>query len=120
MIVLDTNIVSELMRKEPDIKVTSWLNGFARQDVWITAISIFELRFGIELHAKGQRRNALEDSLDRILASGFYGRILNFDEKAANAAAFVAARQRSIGRSNEVRDTLIAGIVVSQRAEFAT
>jgi len=75
---------------------------------------------GIELHAKGQRRSRLEDSLDRVLDSGFYGRILNFDENAANAAALVGAKQRLIGRSSEIRDTFIAGIIVAQRADFAT
>jgi predicted nucleic acid-binding protein len=88
--------------------------------MWITAISIFELRFGIKIHAKGQRRNRLEDSLDRILASGFDGRILHFDEKAASAAALLAARQDSIGRSLEIRDTFIAGIVTARTADFAT
>lgn len=108
------------MRTEPNIKITGWFNAFAREDVWITAISIFELRFGIELHAKGQRRSRLEDSLDGILASAFYDRIFHFDENAANAAASLAARQRSMGRLLEIRDTFIAGIVVSQHADFAT
>ena len=120
MIVLDTNVVSELMRQEPDAKITAWLDGFLRQDIWITAISIFELRFGIELHAKGRRRSQLEHSLAQILDSGFRDRILNFDEKAANAAALVSAEQRLIGHAKEIRDTLIAGIVVAHRADFAT
>jgi toxin FitB len=120
VIVLDTNIVSELMRPKPDVRVADWLNGLARQEVWITAISIFELRFGIELHAKGRRRSQLEDSLARILDVGFRGRILDFDETAAKAAALLAARQRSIGRSKDVRDTFIAGIVFAHRADFAT
>jgi hypothetical protein len=120
VIVLDTNIVSELMRQEPDSKVTAWLDGFPRQDVWLTAISIFELRFGIELHAKEQRRSQLEDGLAQILDVGFQGRILNFDEKAANAAALISAKQRSMGHSNEIRDAFIAGIVISQNADLAT
>jgi predicted nucleic acid-binding protein len=92
----------------------------SRQDLWITAISIFELRYGIELNAKGRRRNQLEDSLVRVLDAGFSGRILNFDQEAANAAAFVSAKRRSSGHPNEIRDTLIAGIVISQRADLAT
>jgi len=120
VIVLDTNVVSELMRPRPDIKVTGWLNGLARQEVWITTISIFELRFGIEIHAKGQRRSHLEDSLARVLEAGFHDRILNFDEMAANAAALLSARQRAMGRSKDVRDTFIAGIVSAHRADLAT
>jgi predicted nucleic acid-binding protein len=120
VIVLDTNVISELMRPKPDVKVTSWLNGLSRQEAWITTISIFELRFGIEIHAKGQRRSHLEDSLVRILEAGFHGRILSFDEMAANAAALLSAKQRAMGRSKEVRDTFIAGIVFAHRADFAT
>jgi predicted nucleic acid-binding protein len=120
VIVLDTNVVSELMRPKPEARVTSWLNKLSRQEVWITAISIFELRFGIGLHAKGQRRSHLEDSLARILEVGFHDRILNFDEQAANAAALISAKQRITGRSKEVRDTFIAGIVSAHRAGLAT
>jgi hypothetical protein len=120
VIVLDTNVVSELMRPKPEARVTSWLNKLSRQEVWITAISIFELRFGIELRAKGQRRSHLEDSLARILEVGFHDRILNFDEQAANAAALISAKQRITGRSKEVRDTFIAGIVSAHRAGLAT
>jgi toxin FitB len=120
VIVLDTNVISEFMRQEPDANVLAWLDGLSREDLWITAISIFELRYGIELHAKGRRRNQLEDSLARVLDAGFNGRVLNFDQAAANAAAFVSAKRRSSGYPNEIRDTLIAGIVISQRADLAT
>lgn len=120
MIVLDTNVVSELMRPKPDVRVTSWLNRLSRKEAWITAISIFELRFVIELHAKGQRRSHLEDSLARILEAGFHDRILDFDEKAANAAALLSAKQRITGRPKEVRDTFIAGIVSARHADLAT
>jgi len=108
------------MRQEPDARITAWLNVLPRQEVRITAISIFELRFGIELHARGRRRSQLEHSLDQILDAGFRDRVLNFDEQAANAAALISAAQRSIGRSKEVRDTFIAGIAISQRADLAT
>src|SRR5580698_1672672 len=120
VIVLDTNVVSELMGPKPDVRVTSWLNRLSRKEAWITAISIFELRFGIELHAKGQRRSRLEDSLARILEAGFHDRILDFDEKAANAAALLSAKQRITGRPKEVRDTFIAGIVSARHADLAT
>lgn len=120
VIVLDTNVFSEFMRQEPDAKVVSWLDGLSRQDLWITTVSIFELRYGIELHAKGRRRNQLEDSLARVLDAGFNGRVLNFDQEAANAAAFVSAKRRASGQPNEIRDVLIAGIAISQRADLAT
>jgi toxin FitB len=71
VIVLDTNVISEFMRQEPEAKVVGWLDGFSRQDLWITSVSIFELRYGIELHAKGRRRNQLEDSLARVLDAAY-------------------------------------------------
>jgi hypothetical protein len=108
------------MRQEPNAKITAWLDALPRQDIRITAISIFELRFGIELHAKGRRRSQVEHSLDQILNIGFRDRVLNFDEQAAKAAALISAEQRSIGRSKEVRDTFIAGIAISQSADLAT
>jgi toxin FitB len=120
VIVLDTNVLSELMRQKPDGKITAWLDGLPRRDIWITAISIFELRFGIELRAKGRQKSQLEHSLVQILDSGLRDQILSFDEKAANAAALISAEQRLIGHSKEIRDMLIAGIVVSQNADLAT
>ncbi len=120
MIILDTNVVSELMRERPDDRVRAWLDRLPRLDLWITAVSIFELRFGIELHATGRRRARLEDSVNQMLAAEFRGRILDFDGKAATAAAAFAAGQRRAGHSHEVRDTFIAGIVVSRDAELAT
>jgi toxin FitB len=120
VIVLDTNVISEFMRQDPEAKIVGWLDGLSQQDLWITAVTIFELRYGIELHAKGQRRNQLEDSLARILDAGFKGRILNFDQEAANAAAFISAKRRASVHPNEIRDILIAGIVVSRQADLAT
>jgi predicted nucleic acid-binding protein len=108
------------MRQQPDTKITTWLDGIPRRDVWITAISIFELRFGIELHAKGRRRSQLEHSLTQILESGFRDQILSFDDRAANVAALISAEQRLMGRSKELRDTFIAGIAVSRHADLAT
>lgn len=102
------------------MRVARWLNGLPRHDIWITAISIFELQLGIELHTRGERRRRLEDSLAAILRDGFYGRVLSFDESAANAAASISARQRAIGRPREIRDTFIAGTVLAHRADFAT
>jgi toxin FitB len=108
------------MRQEPNTKITAWLDGFSRQDIRITVISIFELHFGIELHAKGRRRSQLEHSLAQILNSGFRDRILNLDEKAAAAAALISAEQRTTGRPKELRDTFIAGIAISRNADLAT
>jgi toxin FitB len=120
MIVLDTNVVSSLMRDHPDAKVADWLDRLPESSVWLTAISIFELRYGIEILAAGRRRRQLEHEFARVVDTDLQGRILPFDNEAAAAASLIAAARRKTGRPSEARDTMIAGIVVAQRADFAT
>jgi predicted nucleic acid-binding protein len=120
VIVLDTNVISPLIRNEPDSTIVSWFNRVPQASLWLTTISLFELRYGIELLPASRRRRELEDGLARVLGMGFADRILAFDESATRVAGLIAAQRRLRGRANEIRDTLIAGIVVSQHAEFAT
>ncbi len=120
MIVLDTNVISPLMEDEPDRTIVVWLDRLPREQLWLTAISLFELRYGIEILATGRRRHALERGLARVVDQGFAGRILPLDAAAAAAASVIAAMRRRAGRPVEIRDTLIAGIAVSQGADFAT
>jgi predicted nucleic acid-binding protein len=120
VIVLDTNVISALMHEAPDVTVTTWLDPIARDAIWITTISIFEIRYGIEQLAVGRRRKRLDEAFDVILEAGFPNRVLSLDARAATAAASIAAGRKRAGRPAEFRDTLIAGIVVSRRAELAT
>jgi predicted nucleic acid-binding protein len=120
MIVLDTNVVSALMRREPDSTVRRWLDDCPSESIWLTAVTIFEIRFGLETLSVGRRRQQLESDFSRLLAEDFQGRILHFDDGAAEAAARLAARRKPLGRVGELRDTLIAGIVISRKAELAT
>jgi predicted nucleic acid-binding protein len=120
VIVLDTNIVSSLMRERPDANVVAWLDQLPPTSVWITAITVFELRYGIDALAPGQRRDQLEREFARVLDTDIEGRILPLDFGAATTASSIAAMRRRAGRPVEIRDTLIAGIVVSQGADFAT
>jgi toxin FitB len=120
MIVLDTNVVSALMLREPDVAVRRWLDDRPAESIWLTALTIFEIRFGIETLAGGRRRQQLDDYFARLLAEDFQGRILHFDDAAAESAAVLAARRKPLGRMGELRDTLIAGIVISRKAELAT
>ncbi len=120
MIVLDTNVISSLMGNEADRKIIAWLDRYPRETYWLTAISLFELRYGIEILPVGRQRRELERGLARVFDMGFEGRILDFDKSAAVAASLIAAARRRRGRPTEVRDTLIAGIVTAHRADFAT
>ena len=120
MIILDTNVLSALMRQEPDPMVVRWLDRMPAESVWTTAVTVLEVRFGLELLAPGRRRKQLEDAFAQTLEEDFEGRVLPFDTAAAEAAGVLAARQRVAGRPVEVRDIQIAGIARSRKATLAT
>ncbi|TVR77916.1 MAG: type II toxin-antitoxin system VapC family toxin [Rhodospirillales bacterium] len=120
MILLDTNVLSALMRREADPVVVAWLDAQPPESIWTTAITVFEIRFGLEILAKGRKRKALEEAFASALAEDFDGRILAFDQAAADAAATIAARQREAGRTVEIRDVQIAGIAVARKATVTT
>lgn len=120
MIVLDTNVISELMKTRPERAVVEWLDSCPRESVWTTSITVFELRFGLEILPPGKRRAALASSLERLLSEKIRGRVAVFDEAAASSAAQLVARRRAGGRAGDLRDSMIAGIVLSSRAMLAT
>jgi predicted nucleic acid-binding protein len=120
MIVLDTNVLSALMRREADQTVVTWLDLQPSESVWTTAVTVFEIRFGLELLAPSRRKRQLEDAFSRAVDEDFQGRILPFDNEAAREAASRAAERRAAGKSVDFRDTEIAGIVSARRATLAT
>lgn len=120
MILLDTNVLSALMRREADPGVVAWLDAQPPESIWTTAVTVFEIRFGLEILADGRRRKALEEAFARALEEDFDGRVLPFDQMAAEAAAIIAARQREAGRPIEIRDVQIAGITAARKATLAT
>jgi hypothetical protein len=120
MIVLDTNVVLALMRKEPEKPVVKWLDAQPATSVWITAITIMEIRFGLQTMPKGRRQDGLVRSFDLMLKSMIEGRIASFDTEAGTHAAELMAQRKQRGRPAEVRDTMIAGIVLANRATLAT
>lgn len=120
MIVLDTNVLSALMRKEPEPAVVRWLDNQPSESIWITSITLFEARFGLELLPKGRRRQSLERALAQLLEEDLENRILDFDTAAAAEAAMLAAQRQRSGRPVDMRDTQIAGIALARRATLAT
>ena len=120
MIVLDTNVLSALMREAPDPEVVAWLDEQPRNSVWISAITVLEVRFGLQVLPAGRRRSRLNLAFDRLLEDTIEQRIALFDFAAArHAGDLMAARQRK-GRPGDLRDTMLAGIVVAHRATLAT
>jgi predicted nucleic acid-binding protein len=120
MIVLDTNVVSALMRSEPDPVVVAWLDSLPPESVWTTSITVFEVRLGLEILLAGRRRWELEEAFAKALEEDFESRVLPFDQAAAQAAGRIAAERRRAGRTVEIRDIQIAGIVNIRKATLAT
>jgi predicted nucleic acid-binding protein len=110
VIVLDTNVISELARLTPDPGVLSWLDSLEISDVATTTVTAAELRYGVARLPDGHRKQELTVVIRGILTEDFHGRVLPFDERASvRYADIVAARQR-IGRSIGVADAQIAAI----------
>jgi len=120
MIILDTNVVSEIMLPKPDESVTRWLDRQPPTSIWITSVTVFEVRFGLETMAVGKRRTFLMASFERWLGEVVQKRIASYDEAAARRAAELAADRQIRGRPGELRDTMIAGIVLASHAKLAT
>ena len=120
MIILDTNILSALMQKNPDAAVISWLDGVPTESVWITSVTLFEARYGLALLPEGKRRKALTEIFVQIVADDLDGRVLLFDQAAAEEAAQLAAARRKNGHTVDMRDTFIAGIALAKKATIAT
>ena len=120
MIVLDTNVISEIMLPRPERQVLIWLDRQPGSSIWTTSINIFETRSGLQSMPTGRRRTALMDLFERWLVEVVQGRIANFDEVAARRAADVSALWKERGRPVESRDTMIAGIVLASHAKLAT
>ena len=120
MIILDTNVLSALMRASADASVLAWLDRQPAESVWITSITLFEARFGLALLPKGRRRQTLETSFAQLLQQDLKNRVLDFDSAAATEAALLAAVRQRAGKPLDMRDTQIAGIALARRATLAT
>ncbi len=120
MIVLDTNVISELMRDRPEAAVVAWLDAQPRSSCWMTTICEYELRQGIQNLAQGKKRSDLEARLTLMIDRVLEARVLVFDSAAAMASASIHVQTRRIGRPMDTRDLFIAGIVVAHRATLLT
>lgn len=120
MIVLDTNVLSALMLDRPSIAVVEWLDQQPHRSVWTTSITIFEIRFGLNSMPEGKRRKQRVTTFERTLSDVIERRFALFDGLAAERAAELAANRRRTGRPGELRDTMIAGIVLANHATLAT
>jgi predicted nucleic acid-binding protein len=119
MTILDTNVVSEFMLRSPNPKVLGWLNRQPRSSLWTTAITIFEIRLGLQIMPGSRRRDVLNERFDEVLTR-MNEQIIPFDTEAAQHAASLMASRKMQGRPRDLRDTMIAGIVLAHHATLAS
>ncbi len=119
MIVLDTNVLSALMRQSPDREVITWLDQQPRTSIWTTSVTLLEVRFGLQIMATGKRRALLQQAFETMLEKIGH-RIAAFDATAATETANLMAARRRQDRPGDLRDTMIAGIVLARHAKLAT
>ncbi|MBI2836026.1 MAG: type II toxin-antitoxin system VapC family toxin [Acidobacteria bacterium] len=120
MILLDTNVLSELMRRSPEPRVLQWMDSRPAAEMWISAVTVCEIRLGIALLPEGLRKDLLADLAEAMFQEDFSERCLPFDfSAAAGYASIVAARTRQ-GRPIKVEDAQIAAIALSGGLTLAT
>lgn len=119
MIVLDSNVLSELMRPQPSAAVTRWLGAQGPYDLCTTAVSMAEVRYGIARLPRGRRRTSLLKAADEVFAS-FTDKVLAFDARAAITYADLVVERQRIGRPISGFDAQIAAICRSQTTALAT
>ncbi len=120
MIILDTNVVSELLRTSPAPAVEAWLAAQDGATVYLTAVSEAELRYGVAIMSVGKRRTAQVNLVESLLREDFAGRILPFDSAATPAYAQIGAERKSAGRPISQFDCQIAAIARRHSAVLAT
>jgi predicted nucleic acid-binding protein len=120
MIVLDTDVISELMRPSPHPAVLAWIAEQPRATVYTTSVNQAEILYGIEALSDGRRRRALADTAASLFAEDFAGRVLSFGADAAPHYAAIVAMRRKSGNPIEAFDALIAATARAAGAGVAT
>lgn len=119
MTILDTNVLSALMRQIPDEHVVAWLDQQPRSSIWTTSISVLEVRFGLQIMPTGKRRSLLVQAFEALLDK-IGQRVAAFDTTAAQHTGDLMALRHKKGCPGDLRDTMIAGIALAHRATLAT
>jgi toxin FitB len=120
MIILDTNVISELMRPKPSSQVVAWVEKHVAAEFATTSITEAEILYGIEILKSGKRRDALLAAAIAMFSDDFASRIFAFDSEAARVFSLIAAHRRVLGRPINHADAQIAAIARSRNAKLAT
>ncbi|ODR92189.1 type II toxin-antitoxin system VapC family toxin [Sinorhizobium alkalisoli] len=120
MIVLDTKVISELWKVAPDANVLAWIDAQMVETLYLSAITVAELRFGLATMPEGQRRTIYQDRLEHDVLPVFSGRVLSFDLDASRAYADLMARARTTGKAIGKADGYIAATAAARGLVVAT
>lgn len=120
MILLDSNVVSEPLRPAPDIRVIAWIDAQPLETLFLSAITVAELRAGVALLPAGKRRSGLQQNLETRLLPLFAGRVLPFDLPCTKAYAALIAKARATGLAIAAADGYIAAIAASNGLAVAS
>lgn len=120
MILLDTNVVSEVMTPKPQESVLEWLNSQQTETLYLSTITIAEIGYGLHLLPAGKRRRILEGRFDLFIGSGFAQRVLSFGERAARLYGELMGHSRKLGQPMSIFDGQIAAIARANRFAVAT
>lgn len=120
MILLDTNVVSEPLRRAPETRVVSWIDAQAIETLYLSVITVAELRAGVALLPAGKRRKGLQHSLENQILPSFAGRVLTLDLACPQAYADIMAKARIAGLAIATADAYIAAIAAANRFTVAS
>ena len=120
MILLDTNVISEMMRVRPNPAVLAWLDKQPQEELWTASVVLAELLSGIEIMPAGRKQKALREAVEEMIAVDFRGQVLNFDLRAARQYGHILSQRRKIGRPIREFDAQIAAIANVHGAILAT
>lgn len=120
MILLDTNVISEPLRPQPNERVVAWLDSLILEDVYLSAITVAELRLGVALLLNGKKKNVLHERLEQSILPLFAGRILPFDEPVAAIYAQIRSYAKTHGKEIAAADGYIAATAKQHSLTVAT
>jgi toxin FitB len=120
MTILDTDVISALMRVTPDKRIVAWLDKQPRTSVWSTSVTVMEIQFGLQIMPPGKRRSTLQNAFEILLTDKIGRRIASYDSDAAYLTAELMASRQKKGRRVELSDSMIAGIALARHATLAT
>ena len=120
MILLDTNVISEALRRAPEARVSQWIDAQPLETLYLPAMVVAELRAGVTVLPAGKRRTVLHEALEKRILPTFAGRVLPFDMACTTAYAALLAKVRAAGQGIETADACIAAVAITHGLTVAT